>query len=105
MALESVDAVNYQIVVESEALIETESIQNAILYLYAAYYSFNISYPTSSYAVLLFIKKYKQYYTYIVQVHALEFCTLYYTCTIYMKLSIVCCCIRCNYYLFSLVYQ
>ena len=39
-------------------LISTENFTSALLYLFGAYYSFNIKYPKLSYPVLIFFQKY-----------------------------------------------
>lgn len=56
--LESTEKLIFQIIVEREVLISTENFSSALLYLFGAYYAFNIQYPKLPYAVLIFLQRY-----------------------------------------------
>ena len=58
MVLESAEAINFVVTVEREAFVETETFNSALLYLFAAYYVFNIAYPKGCYSVFIFLQKY-----------------------------------------------
>lgn len=58
MVLEGAQAMTFFVIVEQEVLISTENFSSALLYLFSAYYSFNISYPKPSYGVFIFIQRY-----------------------------------------------
>lgn len=58
MVLESAEAINFVVMVEREAFVETETFNSALLYLFAAYYVFNIAYPKGCYSVFIFLQKY-----------------------------------------------
>ena len=57
MVLESAEAINFVVMVEREAFVETETFNSALLYLFAAYYVFNIAYPKGCYSVFIFFTK------------------------------------------------
>ena len=58
IALQSTEKSSYIIVVEGEVLVTTEYFRSALLYLFAAYYTFNIAYPQLQYPVLILIQRY-----------------------------------------------
>lgn len=58
MVLESAKAINFLVIIEREIFVETETFNSALLYLFAAYYVFNIAYPKFCYPVFIFLQKY-----------------------------------------------
>ena len=56
--LESVARLTFIIVVERNSFITTNDYSSALIYLFAAYYVFNIQYPQLAYPVLIFIQRY-----------------------------------------------
>ena len=58
IVLQGTERLTFLTVVEREILISTENFTSALLYLFGAYYSFNIKYPKLSYPVFIFFQKY-----------------------------------------------
>ena len=56
--LESAEKNNFVVVVEREVFITTDNFINAMLYLFGAYYSFNIAYTQLAHPVLIFLQRY-----------------------------------------------
>lgn len=52
------EKITFLVVVERKLFIATEHYTGALIYLFAAYYMFNIQYPQLAYAVLIFIQRY-----------------------------------------------
>ena len=52
--LRGTQKISFLIVVEQEILLSTENFSSALLYMFGAYYCFNIKYSKLSYPVMIF---------------------------------------------------